>query len=359
MKAAVLKAFGEPLSVEEVPDPVPGTGEVVVDVVAAPVVHYTGEVLSGARRYLLELPVVPGVGAVGRVRSVGPDATKLRTGDWVLVDPTVRSRDDARTPDITLQGWSARGAGGTRLQRHFRDGGFAEQTMVPTENAIPLGEIDPADAGRWTALIVCLIPYGGLLDADLRPGETVLISGATGALGSAAVAVALAMGAARIVAPGRDRAMLAELARRFGDRVRTVALSGTEDEDREAMQQAADGPVDVVLDLLPPSAPATAVRAPAMTVREFGRVVLMGGVGMLGGADLALPYPWLMRNSVTVRGRWMYPRTAVPALAALTRCGLLDLGGFEISEFPLAEAGAAVDHAAKDGGRFRLAVLRP
>jgi alcohol dehydrogenase len=43
----------------------------------------------------------------------------------VFCDPTVRSRDDAPWPDITLQAWSARDAGGLRLQRHFRDGSFA------------------------------------------------------------------------------------------------------------------------------------------------------------------------------------------------------------------------------------------
>jgi alcohol dehydrogenase len=57
------------------------------------------------------------------------------------------------------------------------------------------------------------------------------------------------------------------------------------------MQQAAPGPIDCVLDLLPLFAGTKPVRAAAMTVRQFGRVVLMGGVGMLEGDDLALPYP--------------------------------------------------------------------
>lgn len=99
MKATILKAFGTPLSIESWPDPVLGTGEVIVDVVvAAPVLSYTNEVFSGERKYLLELPLVPGLGAVGRVRSFGPDATHLQVGNWVFCDPTVRSRDDALTP---------------------------------------------------------------------------------------------------------------------------------------------------------------------------------------------------------------------------------------------------------------------
>ena len=109
MKAAVLNAFGSPLAIETRPEPRLGTGEVIVDIVASRVLAYANEVLSGERKYLLELPVVPGPGAIGRIRATGPDATRLRPGDWVYCDPTVRSRDDARCPDITLQGLSAGG----------------------------------------------------------------------------------------------------------------------------------------------------------------------------------------------------------------------------------------------------------
>ncbi|WP_438290349.1 alcohol dehydrogenase catalytic domain-containing protein [Streptomyces sp. HUAS TT7] len=282
MKAALLRTFGSPLVVETMPDPVLGTGEVVVDVVASSVLPYMDEVLSGERGYLLQLPVVPGIGAIGRVRAVGPDATRLAVGDWVFCDPTVRSRDDARTPDITLQGLSARGDGGLRLQRHFRHGPFAEQMLIPTENAIPIGPIDAADAGRWCALGPLLVPYGGLLAAQFEAGETLLVSGATGYFGSGAVHLALAMGAGCVVAPGRNETVLDDLVRRFGPRVRPVRLTGDQDEDRERMRRAAPGPIDCVLDLLPPGAGPTPVRTAAMTVREFGRVVLMGGRGHAG-----------------------------------------------------------------------------
>jgi NADPH:quinone reductase-like Zn-dependent oxidoreductase len=104
MKAAILKAFGSPLVIETLPDPVLGRGEVIVDVAATRVLNYAGEVFSGERKYLLDLPVAPGPGGIGRVRAIGPDATHLAVGDWVYLDPTVRSRDDALNPDITLQG---------------------------------------------------------------------------------------------------------------------------------------------------------------------------------------------------------------------------------------------------------------
>lgn len=359
MKAAVLKAFGSPLAIETLPDPILGTGEVIVDVVATRVLPYAGEVFSGARRYLLDLPVVPGTGAIGRVSALGPDATRLAIGDWVYCDPTVRSRDDAVSPDITLQGLSAGGDGGLRLQKYFRDGSFAERMRVPTENAVPIGTLAPAEAASWCALGTCLVPYGGFLAAKLQPGETVLISGATGNFGSAGVAVALAMGAGCVIAPGRNEAALADLKRRFGHRLRTVRLSGREEEDRERMKQTAPGRIDCVLDLLPPSADTAPVRAAAMTVRPYGRVVLMGGVGMQGGPGLELPYPWIMRNCISIHGQWMYPREAALRLAGLARAGLLRLDDFAVTRFDLAAANDAVAHAAAHGGPFRMTVIEP
>ena len=359
MKAAVLKAFGSPLIVEAMPAPTLGTGEVIVDVIAASVLPYTNEVFSGERRYLLELPAIPGAGGIGRVRAIGPDATRLAVGDWVYCDPTVRARDAALAPDITLQGLSARGEGGLKLQRHFRHGSFAEQMMVPTENVKRIGSIDEADAAKWCALGTLLVPYGGFLAAGLQPGETVLVSGATGNFGSAAVSVALAMGAACVVAPGRNETVLSDLAGRFGRRVRPVKLSGNEDDDRERMQQAAPDTIDCVLDILPPSVSATVVRAAIMAVRPYGRVALMGGVGMLGGPGLELPYPWIMRNCVTIHGVGLCPPDAAIRLIALIRSGLLQLDQTEVTRFDLDHANEAVAHAAANAGPFRMTVIEP
>lgn len=360
MKAAILKAFGTPLSVETVPDPVLGTGEVIVDIAAARVLAYAGEVYSGARNYLFETPAIVGNGGLGRVRATGPDATRLAVGDWVICDPTVRSRDGGVMPDILLQGLSAGGPGGLKLQRHFRDGAFAEQLRVPTENAIPLGEIEATDAPRWCAALgTLMVPYGGFLAADLKPAESVLVSGATGAFGGAAVAVALAMGARFIVATGRNAAALADLETRFGPRVRAVRMSGDEAADRAAILATAPGPIDCVFDILPPAASARQVRTAVMTVRPYGRAVLMGGVGMQGGDDLALPYAWLMRNCISVHGQWMYPRHATSLMVGMVRAGLIDLNLYDVTVFGLDDVNAAVEHAAANAGPFKATVVSP
>ena len=355
MKAAVLNAFGAPLSVQTLPDPVLGSGEIIVDVVAAGIAGYTAGVFSGARNYMLELPIVPGPGGIGRVRATGPDATKLKAGDWVFCDPTIRSRDDAVNPDTILLGWTARSHAAMPLHRFYHHGSFAEQMLVPTENVTPIGDIEAADAGRWCAISSLLVPYGGLLAGDLRAGETLVVNGATGGFGSACVAVALAMGAGKVVATGRNTHALNDLVRRFGQRVRPAPMSGVEADDRRSIAELAGGPIDFVLDLLPREASASQVHAALLAVRPGGRVVLMGGVR----SDLALNYNWLMHNDITVRGKWMYERSAVARMVQLIRSGLIDLGQFDLTEFRLDDVNEAVAHAAANAGPLRLTVLRP
>jgi len=353
MKAAVLNAFGEPLAVQTLPDPVIGSGEVIVDMVAAGVAGYAANIFNGSRNYALELPVAPGAGGIGRVRATGPDSTSLKPGDWVFCEPTVRARD--HSADSILQGWTYRTEAALPLHRLYHHGSYAEQMLLPTENVTRIGDIDPAQAGRWCALSRLLVPYGGLLAGDLKAGETLVVSGATGGFGGAGVAVALAMGAGTVVATGRNQATLDDLARRFGPRVRTAPMTGDEAEDRRRILGAADGPIDMVLDFLPREATAVQVQTAILTVGFGGRIVLMGGVR----SDLALSYNALMHNEITLRGAWMYPRNAIGKMVGLIRAGLIDLAQFELTEFGLNDANAAVAHAAANAGPRRLTVIRP
>jgi alcohol dehydrogenase len=125
------------------------------------------------------------------------------------------------------------------------------------------------------------------------------------------------------------------------------------------MQQATPNPIDCVLDILPPSVATTVVRAAVMAVRPYGRAVLMGGVGMLGGAGLELPYPWIMRNCITIHGVWMYPPEATIGLVRLIRSGLLSLDHFDATIFDLDHANEAVAHAATNSSPFKMTVIRP
>ena len=135
-------------------------------------------------------------------------------------------------------------------------------------------------------------------------------------------------------------------------------MSGVEADDRRLIGGLADGPVDMVLDFLPREASAAQVRAAALAVRLGGRVILMGGLRGAEG-DLGLNYNWLMHNETTVRGVWMYRKEAIPRMVRMVRSGLIDLAQYDLTEFALDEANAAVAHAAANAAPLSLTVLRP
>jgi alcohol dehydrogenase len=382
MKAAIFKTIGQPLTIEDIPEPIPGAGEVVVRVLAAPVLAYAQEVFNGERHYPLLLPLAPGCGAVGIVEKTGPDATRLKPGQLVYCDPTVRSRDDVLSPDIMLHGWVAPGEGAQKLQAHFRNGPFAEKMLLPLENAYSLEHVRSIDPAKLVWLNTLLVPYGGLLAAGFQPGQVLMVNGATGHFGSAAVAAAVAMGAARVVALGRNEQVLSTLVRQFGPRVRPVLLSGDEAAEserageaaegsslkysayalsqnealyRQRFMEAAEGPIDCLLDILGPIHDSAPTRRGILAVRPGGTAVLMGGVQ----ANLDFPYNYVMRNNLVIRGQWMCPRHAPALLVELIHSGLLNLEPFSASPFPLEQVNQAVQYAHDHGGPFQLTVLEP
>jgi alcohol dehydrogenase len=74
---------------------------------------------------------------------------------------------------------------------------------------------------------------------------------------------------------------------------------------------------------------------------------------------VALPYAWMMRDGIEVRGQWMYPRDAVRRLVEMVRSGQIGLDAFVVTDFPLARVNEAVAHAAANAGPFKMTVVRP
>ena len=116
----------------------------------------------------------------------------------------------------------------------WRDGSYAQYVRAPLENVFALNEErlcgNPSSGiglghtpEDLTAFLPMLVPYGGLRDVHLQPGETVIIAPATGPFGSAAVKVALAMGA-KVIAMGRNQNVLMKLAEH--ERVDYVPMTG-------------------------------------------------------------------------------------------------------------------------------------
>jgi len=134
-----------------------------------------------------------------------------------------------------------------------------------------------------------LVPFGGLRDIDVKVGETVIVSPATGAFGGAAVQVAVAMGA-RVIAMGRDSAKLSSLKEKFGNsQVETVTMTGDPETDTAALR--AFGQADAFFDISPPAAAGlTHIKSGILALRHSGPVSLMGGIR----DDVGIPHVRIM-----------------------------------------------------------------
>ena len=249
MKAVLCKAFGpaENLVIEETASPVAKKNEVVLDVHAAGVNFPDTLIIEGKYQFKPPFPFSPGGEAAGVVSSVGEGVTHVKPGDKVM----------------SLTGWGA----------------FAEQVAVPAYNVMPMPagmEFAQADAFSMT--------YGTSMHAlkqraNLQPGETLLVLGASGGVGLAAVEIAKAMGAKVIAAASSDEKL--EVARNAGA---DVLINYSTESLKERLKEITEGKgVDVVYDPVGGSFFEEAFRSIAWN----GRFLVVGFAA--GGGIPALP----------------------------------------------------------------------
>ncbi|MFJ3788458.1 zinc-binding dehydrogenase [Kitasatospora sp. NPDC090091] len=286
MRAIVISTYGDPevLTLTELPDPRPADGEVLVRVRAFGLNHAETYMRSGAW------------GAVAPV-------TGIECAGTVEHDPSGRLAPG--TAVVALLG----GMGRTR------NGSYAELVTVPASNVVPvrtslpwsdLAAVPEVYATAWSAL------HGNLA---LRPGETLLVRGATSSLGQAAVNLAREHGAT-VVATTRD-AGRADLLREIG------ASEVLVDDGRLAPQVGARGiAVDAVLDIVGNSV----LRDSLTVVRPRGRVCQLGFLGGLDPVqdfapltDLPSGVQLSFFGSAFVLGTEEFPLSAVPFDAILAK----------------------------------------
>lgn len=262
MKAAIVTAAGQAPIYGDFAEPVPAGGNVRVTVTAAAISPVVRSRASGAHYSAsAAFPFVVGIDGVGRL----DDGTRVY---FVL----------PRAPH----------------------GSMAERTIVPAGRCLPL----PANLDDVTAAAIANPGMSSLAAftyrARLRPEETVLINGATGAAGRLAVQIAKHLGAKKVIATGRNAEALQELGALGADV--TIAL-GAADLDTEFERVFADG-VDVVLDYLwGPSAE----RLLAAAAKEGADAVPIRFVqiGAVSGASIAMPSSLLRSTAIELMGSGM------------------------------------------------------
>src|SRR5271156_4193993 len=249
MRAIVIKQYGDPdvLSIEERPDPKPQAGHVLIEVKAFGVNHAETHMREGKWP---EASEISGIECAGVVRA-DPDG-RFAAGQKI----------------VAFMGGMGRSINGS----------YAQLTSVPAGNVLPvetaldweaLAAIPESYATAWAAL------FGNL---DLKPGQTIVIRGATSALGQAAVNIAAHSGA-RVIATTRNPKR-AEMLETLGAKEVVLEASDLPQRVRDRYPQG----VDAVLELVGNS---TVVGSLTM-VRRHGRLCL---AGFLGGLD---PIPTFM-----------------------------------------------------------------
>jgi NADPH2:quinone reductase len=330
VRAVLCKAYGPPdsLVVEEVPSPPVGPGDVLVSMTAASVNF--PDVLMIENKYQTKppLPFSPGYEAAGVVKETGRDVTHVRRGDRVMA----------------VTGYGA----------------FAEQIAIPGPRvAVIPDEMDDLTAGSF------LFTYGTARHAlcdrgQLRAGETLLVLGAAGGVGLAAVELGKAMGA-RIVAAASSAEKLA-LAREYGadegvqyppgplDKTEARALT-----DRFKAACGADG-AQVIYDPVGGDYTEAALRA----IGWQGRHLVVGFPAGIPKLPLNLP---LLKSCQIVGVFWGEFTTRYPALHAANVTALMALyleGRIKpavTERFPLARGGEAIARLGSRQARGKVVVM--
>ena len=343
MKTWRLDRLGGTLRFEDAPIPEPRPGGVVVRVEASALMSYLKAYVEGRLPIYSppDGPFTPGGNAIGAVHAIGPEVYHVKAGQRVVVSSHIVAHENASEPAQFLLGITA-GPPGKSLQADWRDGTLAEYALVPKSCVTPIDGLGALSAAELSVLPRFAVPYGGLLRGRLAAGETIVVTGATGAYGSAAVLLALALGAGRVVAAGRNSKALDAVAQLGGSRVATVALSGDVEADAKALRAAAGGAAHMAFDMVGGAQDPNATLAALKSLSRGGRLVLMGSMGV----PLPISYLDVMLNNLEIIGQFMYPQDTFMRLVDLARAGLLDLRAIRARSFPFAALPEAMEAAA-------------
>jgi NADPH2:quinone reductase len=264
MRAVVVNAFDsyDEATVAEVPDPEPGPTDVLVEIQAAPVNFVDLVTFQGGYQFSPDLPYIPGKCPVGRVVAVGSSVEHLGLGTPVLAT----------------------------VER----GGYAQLVVADQGSVFPL----PTGLGFVDAASMSLAfdtAWMALRDrAQLQAGESVLVLGASGAVGAAAIQLAKAMGAGTVLGGVSSFARGGSALKNGADGLVEVGGADPRNEIREQVRRLTGNGVDVVVDPVGGNAFDGAIRALAWS----GRLVVVGfAAGRI--PQLRMNYPLLKNIAIS------------------------------------------------------------
>jgi NADPH2:quinone reductase len=271
----------------DVPDPVPGKGEVLIDVKAATVNYPDMLVISGRYQVTPPTPFAPGKEAAGVVREVGAAVTRVKRGERVLI--------------------------------HVEHGAFATQAVAREDQCMPLPDAMAFDEAVAVGLAAQTAWFALVERGRLEAGNAVLVNGATGAVGHAAVQIASALGGSVLAGAtslSRAEAMLGDT----GCRIVDLGTPDLKSSLRRQVHAATHGRgADVVMDPLGGDVFDASLRALAWD----GRIVT---VGFAAGRIPEVKANYLLVKNITATGlQWTDYRDRKPWMVAMAHAALCAL----------------------------------
>jgi NADPH:quinone reductase len=299
MKAIVIHEYGPPevLRYEDWPDPAPRAGEIRIAVHAATVNRVLDVSLRAGKEMVrgAVLPLIPGVDCAGIVDAVGPQVRRWKVGDRVAA---------AGVMPLELCAEDGKGyIGPTGMMGIKRPGGFAERVTVPACAAVAVPE--RLDFHR-AAVVLRHVPTAWNLlvhVAALKAGETVLIMGAGGNLGTVGIQIAKNVVGARVIAAAGADARVAigkKLGADFGINYTTQNIF------TEVMKITNGKGADVLYDN---------IANPRVLPEAFGALGMYGRLvtaGAHAGPNVAIDFSHLYHKRITIKGMPGYNRSDLP-----------------------------------------------
>jgi alcohol dehydrogenase, propanol-preferring len=283
MKAAVVHEFGKPLTIEEVPVPTVGQGQILVKIAATGVCHTDLHAVDGDWPFKPKPPFIPGHEGVGHVVAVGPGVRHVKEGDRVGVPWLYTACGHCKH---CLGGWETLCVE-QQNTGYSVNGSFAEY-VVADPNYV--GHLPDSVSFIEIAPILCagVTVYKGLKVTDTKPDDWVVISG-IGGLGHLAVQYARAMGR-NVIAVDVDDAKL-ELAKQLGA---ALAVNARKADPAAFVKREVGGAQGVLVTAVSPKA-----FEQALGMVDRGGTVALNG---LPPGDFSLSIFGTVINGITVRG---------------------------------------------------------
>lgn len=343
MKAIFFEQHGgtEALQYGELPDPKVQPGKLLVRLEAVAMNHLDLLVLEGWPGLALEMPHIPGADGAGEVIEVGEGVEQFAPGDRVVIYPNFscgRCEYCVAGDDNLCHEWRL-------LGEHLR-GTFSELIVLPAANLLKMPDDFDAAAAAAAALVYLTAWHSLITRGQVRPGEVVLVVGASGGVNSASIQIAKLAGA-RVLVVGSSASKL-DLAARLGAEL-LIDRSLDESWSKTAYRFEGRRGVDVVVDNVgAPTMPAS-LRA----ARKGGRILTVGNTG---GPQYELDHRYLFGKHLSIIGSTMGSRSDFQQVMRLVFRGslqpVLDM------QYPLDRAAQAFERlrAGEQLGKITLTV---